>query len=254
MNKTDKRAKRSRWDSYTTNTRKIEELYFHTGNSGLTVRILETKTQYASPEELESEQVLSYSGDVNYKHKLEFIHGASGHSSTLSVPLLHPEMVDFQIEMLTRLRARMDNLEAYKPFYHSPHKPDFSRVVQCKDGLELREVWSEEIVTSQNSSSTMLLGFDLLDAGRRVGFEPYAGPEKTRGSASSGSYGPLYSLEDIGKPVAQVQKLERSPFEQIGIQDAADQIMVPKPSKLKLPIPKTTTRNIIRDDEQEELG
>lgn len=209
--------------NYTTSTRPIEEAYFHTGNSGITARVIETIRQYETEEErdirLEYEEwsklppaergigrITGCSGDRYFNYKMEFIHGAMGHSSTMSTPVMSPDMIDIYIEMLTRVKDRMTSHEDYRP-EHTINPSDRRRVVTMKNGLTLEEVWSPEIIVSQWSTSSMFLGHNLVDAGIVVGFEPYKGKPIERGSSGEGG-SPYYHYEDIGKPVDEARPFE----------------------------------------------
>ena len=203
----------------TTGTYPIEESYFHTGDSGITARIIETVRQYESDEQykarLDSEKdqrdgldvpslgILNYNGRKRYSYKFEFVHGAQGHSSTMSTPLISPDQIDIYIEMLTRLKDRIEKYPDYKPA-HEIRESDRRRIVKMKNGYTLEEVWSPEIVVSQWSTSSMFLGHNLLDCGVVVGFEPYRGVPIERGASGTGG-SPYYRYEDIGKKVEEAR-------------------------------------------------
>jgi hypothetical protein len=206
--------------NHVTGTRPIEEAYFHTGNSGVTARIIETVRQYESDVEMSArksieqdraagrvtdEPSLGCNGDRYHTYKMEFVHGAMGHSSTMTTPIMSPEQIDIYIEMLTRVRDRITAIPDYNP-EHSIEPSDLRRVVRMKNGLTLKERWSPEVVVDQWSTASTFLGHILLDIDTPVGFEPYTGPPIERGGASGTQTTPRYDIDEIGKPLAEVQK------------------------------------------------
>lgn len=175
-------------------TETIEEAYFHTGNSGLTARIIEHTSEGRA------------SDRIYYSHHLEIVHGAMGHSTSISSPILSREMISIYIDMLARARDRMDALPQYRDA-HRIRTEDAHRAIRVRNGCKLEEVWSPEIIDSEWSTSSHFLGHNLRKNGEIVAFEPYQGKEIARGSGSCGNSGkPTYRFSDIGKLVEDVER------------------------------------------------
>jgi len=177
---------------HTSEKKTVEELYFHTGNSGITARVLETK---------KLPQDRSYVEHVSYR--LEFVHGAHGHSSTMSTPLLSPSMVDQYIDMLQRLKTRMMLEDGYVAERHF----EDDRVVQVMDGYRIDAVYTPRIVTGPNSTSVYLLGHTYSKDGEEAIFRRYRGKKKEVGDCGeSPACGPdRFRPEHIGRVYSELQ-------------------------------------------------
>lgn len=209
-------------------TNVVEEGYFHTGNSGVTIRIIETIDEYLYHDGRRDDRPSRY-----YTYRLETQHGAHGTYSRVSTPLGCPAMIDYYIEALTRAKARMLGYSDYRPehafedyfvpetgledsngsFERYPGR-SLHRVVQRKNGMKCQEVWTPETITSTSSTESIFLGHNLVDDdGEIVAFEAYKGPKISRGGGSSH---PIYPAEAVGQTVeawkATQEKVEKGDF------------------------------------------
>lgn len=175
-----------------------EEGYFHSGNSGLTIRITEQCTA-SIPEGGTVEDILFELWDHSYRY--ETVHGAHGESSRHSHPLTL-DMVNFLLSALTNIKGRMESVQRAETAFD--HNTELWRSVRYQNGFQVEEVWSSYYITSQYSNASKLLGHRYFDpetpAGERLQatFVKWTGPEVARGGGSSGG-NPLYDSEDIGK-------------------------------------------------------
>ena len=196
----------------------VERGYFHTGNSGISIKMIEEVENYDWDEQ-----------DRNwYHHHLEISHGAFGANSSFRTPIAGPAMCQYYIDAFTRLRDRM----VADPKYRIPHpferyryeqvptthdhklvngnrySSETYRIVDIMDGLKREEVWSAEIVMSEWSTEKRILGHNLIDRdGNIVRFEPFLSEVSHGSGCDSGEStgdGP-YRREDIGKPVSEVK-------------------------------------------------
>lgn len=182
----------------------VERGYFHTGNSGISISMIE--------------QVQNYDWDERdrnyYEHTLEIRHSAFGAGTVIQTPIAGPLMCDYYIEAFERLKARMLGRPDYSvghPFdSYEPNKPnDRARIVDIAYGMKREAVWSPEFITGPNSTTTTLLGFVYRDdEGRPVRAEAQL---EDMGSdmgvaCDSGSSADEYSPFDIGMPVNAIKK------------------------------------------------
>jgi hypothetical protein len=188
----------------------VERGYFHTGNSGISVSMIEETENYDWDEQ-----------DRDwYNHHLEVRHSAFGAGSVFRTPIAGPAMCDYYIEAFTRLRDRMLSDPDYRipsPFErygdtdierasgkhkqkHDRRSNDDHRIVDIANGLRREEVWSPDIVTGEKTSETRLLGHNYVDqeTEKVVNYVAFGGRvvRDTSGVAT-------YRAEDIGKTVEQ---------------------------------------------------
>jgi hypothetical protein len=131
-------------------------------------------------------------------------------------------MCDYYINAFTRLRDRMLTDPLYRipsvfERYNHPALPatsvgkkrsdDNYRIVDIENGLRREEVWSDEIVVSEYSTETRLMGHNYVDpkTEKFVKFVPFEGEIVTGSGACGGT--PVYFKEAIGKPVAEAKKV-----------------------------------------------
>jgi hypothetical protein len=181
--------------STTRQTLPIEELYFHTGNSGITARVLETCVRYDCwPQQSLEAQAQSPEDrpkgiTPSYSYRIEFAHGAQGYRSTSSTPVISVEMIDNYIEMLQRVKYRMQSVG-----FDETSRSGQNATIHKKNGYDVREVWSPWVITDKHTSSQYLLGHHLLDCGRIVEFEP---AEKIVGRNQASSHS-NFKPSDVG--------------------------------------------------------
>ena len=148
----------------------LEEGYFHSGNSGMSIRVVEI------PE-----------NKYGHRFRLESNHGAFGEYSKHSAPLTL-EMVDYLLGALSRARVRMQKApQRTYPVFEAYKVPQ--RHLQVVDGLTVEAVYSDTIQIDSNTTEIVLLGFNHIDPGTKeiVKFEKYDGPKHAFTSSSCGS-------------------------------------------------------------------
>lgn len=209
----------------------VERGYFHTGNSGISISMVEESENYDW-----DEQDRSW-----YNHYLEIRHSAFGAGTSVRTPIAGPTMCDYYITAFTRLRDRMLADPLYRlptvfERYNHPGLPDLDnrkkrsddnyRIVDIENGLRREEVWSEEIVVDEYSTETRLMGHNYVDpkTEKFVKFVPFEG-EVVTGSGSCGG-GPVYFKEAIGKPVAEAKNVADEAIRKLKIAAGID-----KPAK-----------------------
>jgi hypothetical protein len=190
----------------------VERGYFHTGNSGISISMVEESENYDW-----DEQDRSW-----YNHYLEIRHSAFGAGTSVRTPIAGPTMCDYYITAFTRLRDRMLADPLYRlptvfERYNHPGLPDLDsrkkrsddnyRIVDIENGLRREEVWSDEIVVDEYSTETRLMGHNYVDpkTEKFVKFVPFEGEVVTGSSGCGGS--PVYFKEAIGKPVAEAKNV-----------------------------------------------
>lgn len=185
--------------------RPYEEAYFHSGNSGLTLRLTERQYDYTDASHPEDDGIKGNVARSEFDYRFEVTHGAFGENSRMSFPLSEG-MLDFLIEAATHLKQRMGQVTPRETAFDRNTNPLRSRHYML--GLKVESVYSPEVVESTSSSASYLTGHRLIDpmTDQEVAFIPFDGKAAGEGRFS-GSGEPCYRETDIGKPVAEVEPL-----------------------------------------------
>ena len=188
------RLKDKRWKKTTI----LEELHFDSGNSGMTLTILEKRRGY-DPNQTD--------------YRLEIRHGAFGQDSVLSFPLGNAQMANYMADALARTANHMETQPhpggKYLPFTRL--SPDM--VLSIKGGLRRRNVYEHTIVTGPNSYGGHLLGLDWLDEDDNiVEFEPLTRRRAGGASGTDGGGAAQFQDDEIGRPLAEIDAKRPSKY------------------------------------------
>jgi len=190
------KKKRSKWAPISVETLVLEDGTIDTGNSGMNISIKEIKKVYEGDRH------------PSYQYRFIFRHGAMGYSTTLDIPLVHPDEIDYLCAALLRTKERMNSRPGYKP---ELRKDDWGQKdgivrVDITDGVRMETV-QEERVVDEYGTQYYIIGRQYFEGDtdkllhEEVVFPPIVG----RGG--SGGSQPSYRKEDIGKLVKDVKSI-----------------------------------------------
>lgn len=205
-----------------------EEGYFHSGNSGLTLRLIERQvdTREESPSPVKGSHELPEPDRIirsEYDYRFEARHGAHGAHSAFNIPLT-PEMCLYLSGALLRLHGRMTRLDgpsAYRDAEHSHHlnhvlastpfEKRGTRTVTVINGCNREPAYAPTIVTSPYSTARLLLGYEHRNPiTGEVEFFERVDEDSDEGSGSGSSGGlPQYWPNELGMTVKAVQDSKR---------------------------------------------
>jgi hypothetical protein len=157
--------------------RTLEEGYFHTGNSGVTIKMEEHESKYTCEGD---DNVRTY---LNYRFSLS--HAAFGSSTNVNFPLGSEQMVLYLIEALTRVRQHMlDN--DFKGEYAFEHSDTAQTCPSIINGLT-RELLTKTTVTGKHSDETKTIGFVWKDEDGNVVRTDYLSADEAKAFPVYGS-------------------------------------------------------------------
>lgn len=180
--------------NYKTQTRVLEEFGYSSNNW----RLLEKVTTHFPTEWRDT--------SVEYvDYRVEITHNAESGYVTQSFSVGHSEALSCMIAALTRTKERIDSLSTeereIKCSLSGRQRPVYREI---ENGLKLEQVWSPEIISSQFSTETELLGYNHIDTsnGKVVRFEPARTPAQKWGSSGSSAG---WHIDEIGMTVERAQ-------------------------------------------------
>lgn len=180
-----------------TKTKLLEELYFDSGNSGMSLRVVKKTTTYENS---------AGKARSSIRYQMEYSHGAFGENTVVTIPLGNPKMARYIAEAIMRTANTMEK-EGSDAWKHSPFArlKDYS-VLAVKDGLRRRRVYRVEMVTGPNSTSSDLLGLEWLDESGRYVYHEVSDSDHGHGSdcISEDDAPDLYAPHEIGKSLREV--------------------------------------------------
>lgn len=180
-----------------TKTKLLEELYFDSGNSGMSLRTVK-KTKSYEGHDGKSRTTINY--------HMEYSHGAFGERTVVNIPLGNPKMARYIAEAILRTASTMEK-EGSDIWKYSPFRTDERYVFAVKDGLRKRSVYRVEMVSGPNSTSSDLLGIEWLDdTGRYVYHEEYNDSSHGHGMCAVQECGEpdLFQPHEVGKSLKDV--------------------------------------------------
>ncbi len=164
------------------NIRLIEEAYVSTGNSGIGIKVHEHQS----------------SSGLNYT--LTIHHGAFGHHSEFSTPIINLDHVRAMAEILTRTMVLMSQKS------QDLDKYDSSRRVynEVQQGLRFHPIY-EEYIENEWGTNAYHVGNRVTDAntGEFIREDLFEFFRENGGSSCSGGGTPMYSKDDIGRMLTQ---------------------------------------------------
>ena len=124
----------------------LEQAYFHTGNSGITVEIHENSDR---------------SGMRDYS--LTVRHGAFGYGSEFTTPIMGSDYATVLSQMMARTAATISNAERDRKIHQNHSQGSIEQINMVRDGQRWNPIY-ESYVTSQWGTTRYLIGYSINDA------------------------------------------------------------------------------------------
>lgn len=156
----------------------LEEAYLSTGNSGVQIKIYKQKDTR------------------DHKYFLNISHGAFGHRTEVTTPLINVDHARGISEMLARVANRMEQDRVWD---HDESREFHNNV---RDGHRYNPIY-REYVTGTHSSTRYICGYEVCDVqtGVRIRDEMFDHLLEHSCSGAGSTCEPLYKKEDIGRPI-----------------------------------------------------